>query len=63
MTVDELKREVEAYREKLKENTGIVKSSEHGPVGMAMIDALVAAIEHQQRQIDDLQKQGTRTMR
>ena len=54
MTVDEMRAKVEAYREGLKEKKGICMFSESGPVGMSVIDALVATIEAQQKQIDHL---------
>ena len=60
MTMNELKAAVEAYREKLKEaGKKTVWSSEHGPVSMTMIDALVAAAEALVRRIDALEKRPT----
>lgn len=56
MTVEELKTKIEAYRAALRDKKGIAMFSESGPVGMSVIDALVAAIESQQLQIEELQK-------
>jgi hypothetical protein len=55
MKVDELKSKVEGYRESLRKNAGkMVAFSETGPVGMSVIDALVATIERQERLINEL---------
>ena len=58
MTIEELKREVEAYREDLKAKPGhLVASSETGPVGISLIEAIVATLETQQQRIEELEKQ------
>ena len=57
MTIDELKSKVETYRTGLKEKSGhMCHFSDTGPVGMSLIDALVAAIESQQLRIEKLEK-------
>ena len=57
MSVDKLKAEVEAYREKLKGRSGgTCIFSETGPVGMSLIDAIVTVLESQQQQINDIEK-------
>ncbi|MEO7403517.1 MAG: hypothetical protein ABIU95_07590 [Burkholderiales bacterium] len=56
MTIEDLKANVEAYRQGLKSKSGVCMFSENGPVGMSVIDALVATIEAQQKEIDDLQR-------
>ena len=59
MTIDELKSKVESYRADLEAKSGAVcRFGETGPVGMSLIDALVATIEAQQRQIDELEKKS-----
>lgn len=56
MTVDELKAEVEKYRQSLHEKSGhLVKFSEAGPVGMSLIDAIVKVLEDQQGRIEQLE--------
>jgi len=58
MTVDELKRKVDAYRKDLKAKSGkAVVFSETGPVGISLIEAIVAALETQQRQSEKLEKE------
>lgn len=57
MKIDELKVTVEKYRAEMKDKGGrVVVSSESGPVGMQLIDALVACIEAQDRKIAEMQK-------
>jgi hypothetical protein len=56
MKIEELKSAVEAQREGLKKKSGICRFSESGPVGMPVIDALVAMIESQQKEIDELKE-------
>ena len=57
MSVEALKRKVEDYRGKLKASAGSpIVSSETGPIGISMIDALVATVKSQQRQIDELKR-------
>ena len=59
MTVEDLRANVEAYRVGLKGKSGVCVFSENGPVGMSVIDALVATIEAQQKQIDELKRGRT----
>ena len=57
MMINDLKARVESYREDLKKKSGgVCLFSENGPVGMSVVDALVATIEAQQKQIEDLAK-------
>jgi hypothetical protein len=56
MTVSELKENVESYRSGLKGKSGLCSFSETGPVGMSVIDAIVATLEAQQKEIDELKK-------
>jgi hypothetical protein len=53
-----LKAKVEKHRDGLREKSGVCMFSESGPVGMVVIDALVAAIESQQKQIDELNRKS-----
>ena len=56
MTTAELKDEVEKYRTGLNDKSGkICHFSETGPVGMALIDAVVSTLETQQAKIDQLE--------
>jgi hypothetical protein len=58
MTLDELKAKVEDHRESLKGKSGhMVYFSETGPVGIGLIDAIVATMEAQQRRIEEIEKQ------
>lgn len=57
MTVQELKTKVESYRESLKEKKGKpCMWGDGGPVSLSVIEALIATIETQQKQIDDLER-------
>src|SRR5262249_45256797 len=59
--IDELKSKVESYRTSLKDKSGKpCIFGESGPVGMSVIDALVAMIESQQREIDELRNAPAR---
>jgi len=59
VTIDELKSRVESYRDTLKGKSGVCRFSEAGPVGISLIDALVATVESQQSQIDELKQRIT----
>ena len=52
----DLKAKLESEREHLKKNKGVVAFSESGPTSMGLMEAVVAVIEAQQRQIDLLEK-------
>jgi hypothetical protein len=55
MTMEELRGLVESHRATLKEMTGQpCEFSVTGPVGVYVVDALVATLESQQKQIDEL---------
>jgi hypothetical protein len=57
MTIDELRREMASYRKALTEKGKaghMVRFTSTGPVGMPLVDKLVAVMEAQQQQIDDL---------
>jgi len=55
MTIDELKGKIETVRQRLKRGTPAISvATENGPIGIDVIDALVATIEAQQSQIDAL---------
>jgi hypothetical protein len=55
MTIEELRAKIESHRATLKEMTGqSCEFSVTGPVGMYVVDALVATLETQQEQIDEL---------
>ncbi len=59
MQIDELKAKVEATRKHLNEDPNKGKPvyiSEHGPIGIGLIDALVAVVENQDRRIRELEK-------
>ena len=57
MNIAELKTTVDAYRDHLEsKGEHIVYTSPAGPVGMAIIDAMVSAIGTQQEQIDELKR-------
>ena len=57
MTINELKSKVEQYRVSLKERAGkMCTSSENGPIGISIIDDVVAVIESQERRIKKLEK-------
>lgn len=60
MKIEELKSKVESHRDGLKGKSGVCMFSESGPVGMSVIDAIVAMIESQQREIDELRKAPAR---
>ena len=56
MNINELKSKVEKYRSDLEEKSGkACIFSETGPVGMSLIDALVAALESQELRIAELE--------
>jgi len=60
MEIDELKSQVEKYREKLKEKKGHVCTfGKNGPVGMVLIDALVEVLEAQQQRIEAIEKKAS----
>jgi hypothetical protein len=61
MTVEDLRAKIEAYRVSLKDKSGVCVFSENGPIGMSVVDMLVAAIESQQQQIDELRRQAGRS--
>jgi len=57
MDIQELKSEVDRYRDKLKEKKGHVCTwGKNGPVGMQLIDVLVETLEAQQKRIEALEK-------
>jgi hypothetical protein len=57
MDIQELKSEVDKYRDKLKEKKGHVCTwGKNGPVGMRLIDVLVETLEAQQKRIEALEK-------
>ncbi len=57
MTIEELRSTVESYRNGLKKNSGKqCLSSESGPVGMLLIDAIVAVLEAQERRIEEISR-------
>lgn len=61
MPLDELKAKVEAHRESLKAKSGhLVHFSETGPVGIGLIDAIVALLEAQERRIAEVEKRPKR---
>lgn len=57
MTVEQLKKKVEEHRDGLRANNGIVKFSVSGPVGMSVIDNIVAVLEAQEARISQLEGQ------
>ncbi len=57
MTTEELKVKVESYRHDLKAKSGSTcLCSEEGPVGMSLIDAIIATLEAQQTRIQELEQ-------
>ena len=55
MTVDQLRKEIDAYEQSLKGKSGkVVAFSENGPANMGLIKALFDVVEQQQREIDAL---------
>jgi hypothetical protein len=57
MKLKEAKAKIEAKRASLREKSGhMVASSENGPIGIDMIDALLVVIEDQQKRIEELEK-------
>jgi hypothetical protein len=57
MTVQELKKKVESYRESLKTKSGkITAFSEAGPVGMDVIDSVVSVLEAQEKRIGEVEQ-------
>ena len=60
MTVDELKAKVESYRQSLKGKSGkLIMSSAGGPVGIGIIDAIVAAIEALEKRVQEVERRTT----
>ena len=55
MTLEELTKIVESQRETLTSKKGVVIFSPNGPVGMSLVEALVAQIEEQDRRISELE--------
>lgn len=55
MGVDELKAVVEKHKQQLKTKSGVCMFSEAGPVGVVLIDAVVATLEDQERRIANLE--------
>jgi hypothetical protein len=56
MTIDELKSALSDYREKLKGKAGkVVTSSQNGPIGMQLIDAIVDALETLEKRVEKLE--------
>jgi len=56
MTIDELKTRIESYREDLRSKSGSrCLSSEAGPVGMELVEAIVTVLEDQQKRINQLE--------
>ena len=56
MQVTELKARVDQYRAQLHQQSGCaVRFSETGPVGMALIDALVEAVDALEKRVTDLE--------
>jgi hypothetical protein len=59
MDIDQLKSEIEKYRDKLKVKKGTVcVFGKNGPVGMGLIDAMAEALEAQHRRIEALEKKS-----
>ena len=57
MTVDELKAKVEAHREHLKRTAGqIIKTSADGPIGIGIIDAIVATMEALEQRVQEIER-------
>lgn len=57
MTIPELKAAVEKHRESLGEHEGKgVRTSKTGPVGMSVIDNIVATLEDLERRIAAMEK-------
>jgi len=57
MTVQELRNAVEACRQDLKKKSGrMVMFSETGPVGLGLIDSVLAVFEAQQKRIEELER-------
>jgi len=57
MTIEELKQRIEEHRAGLKDKSGTsCMFSETGPVGMSVIDAVVAALEAQEERIGVLER-------
>ncbi len=55
MNIEELRSTVESYRSGLKEKSGSVcMFTESGPVGMSLIDAILAVLEAQDRRIEEI---------
>ena len=55
MTVEQLRKEIDAYEQSLKGKTGkVVAFTENGPANMGLIRALFEVVEQQQREIDQL---------
>lgn len=55
MKIDELREKVESYRAGLKDKSGKVMWSGNGPVGMSVIDAMLAVIESQELRIAEIE--------
>lgn len=57
MDIQELKATVERHRSALKEKTGkLLISSEMGPVGIPLIDAIVATLETLEQRVKKLEE-------
>lgn len=57
MTTKELKAKVESYRDDLKAKSGSsCLFSAEGPVGMSLIDAIIATLDAQQTRIQELEQ-------
>jgi len=60
MTVDELKAKVESYRQNLKGKSGkVIFSGAGGPVGIGIIDAIVATMEALEQRIQEIERRTT----
>ena len=56
MTVQELKDKVESYRGAMKAKSGkVMVASEAGPVGLGVINAVVAVLEAHEKRIEELE--------
>jgi hypothetical protein len=62
MTIHSLKAMVDAKRMELKAKAGhMAATSDRGPIGIDLIDAIVKVLEAHQKQIDELKVQAGRT--
>ena len=54
MSARELREKLEAYKLKLAKSQGLITSGPAGPVGISIVEEVVAAIEELQRTVDQI---------